>query len=127
MQCTSVEARSLALVYPPVSKITLSSPPKVEVARKDRRRAVGTDILMVEVAMMEVAMMEVAMMEVAMMEVAMMEVAMVEVAMVEVAMVVEVARTIRSMATDYGILISAAFIVFHVRTQITQSIYLVMR
>ena len=106
MQCTSVEARSLALVYPPVSKITLSSPPKVEVARKDRRRAVGTDILMVEVAMVEVAMMEVAM---------------VEVAMMEVATVVEVARRMRSRATDYGILISAAFIVYHVQTQITQS------
>ena len=51
MQCTSVEARSLALVYPPVSRITLSPPPQVEVNRKDRRRAVGTNILMVEVAM----------------------------------------------------------------------------
>ena len=111
MQCTSVEARSLALVYPPVSRITLSSPPKVEVARKDRRRAVETDILMVEVSMVKVAMVEVAMMEVAM----------VEVAMMEVATVVEVARRMRSRATDYGILISAAFIVYHVQTQITQS------
>ena len=41
--------RSLALVYPPVSRITLSPPSQVDVARKDRRRAAGTDIPMVEV------------------------------------------------------------------------------